>query len=120
MAGIASHIVVPAEAVLVDGHLHLDHLAGGLLGLFVVIVIGPHGMAERALHAERCRNELHGRLKLLGRNALEHLDVPENLFRCLGLGGGARRLRRRSVRCGRSSCGLSRSGLSVPEHNRCD
>jgi hypothetical protein len=54
---------------LVDGHLHLDHLARRLFCFLVVFIKCALHMAELALHAQRITEELHAGLQLVSGSA---------------------------------------------------
>src|ERR1019366_4771341 len=88
MAGIARHFLAAAEAVLIDGQRHGDHLARGLLSRLVVGIELALHVAEVAFHSERGRDELHGREYLIGRRALQGLNVLESLLGGLAGRGG--------------------------------
>ena len=76
------------EVVFVDGKHHGHHFARGLLGLLVVFFEGALDVAELALHAQRCGDELHGGHQLVGRNILEDLNILVLVGRLFGLGAG--------------------------------
>jgi hypothetical protein len=63
------------KLVRIEGERHLDHAAGGLLRLFVVLIEGIANVAELAFDAQRCRYELHRRNQLVRRNALQRLQI---------------------------------------------
>jgi hypothetical protein len=74
------------KLIPIEAKHHLDHAAGGLLGLFVVLIEGIADVAEFALDAQRCRYELHGRNQLVRRNVLQYLQVLKPWLRSLLLG----------------------------------
>ena len=80
MAGETRHLALTFEVVAIDRHLHLDHLARGLLRLLVVLLKRAAHVAEIALHPQRIGNELHRRNYFVRRRALERLNILEYLF----------------------------------------
>jgi hypothetical protein len=87
MAGIAGDLAMALEVVFVDRHHHVDHLARGDFGLFVVLFVRVFNMAVLAFNAERSRNELHRGNDLLGGYTLKGLNIFELLFSEFGCGG---------------------------------
>ncbi len=85
---------MPLEIVLVDRHHHVDHLACGDFGLFVVLFESMLDVAELAFDAQRSANELHRGDHLFGRDSLESLNILELFFREFRPSRG-----RRSFRC---------------------
>src|SRR6202790_2929291 len=61
VARVTSNSSFTLKLARINGEHHLDHSAGGLLRLFVVLIEGIANMAEVALDAQRCRYELHRR-----------------------------------------------------------
>ena len=86
MAGVARHDLPSAEAGAVERRHHLHHPARRPLHRVVVGVLRPVAaalvdVAIRAVQAERRGEEPHRAHELVDGNALEHLDVLEDLFR---------------------------------------
>src|SRR6266446_6078213 len=106
VARVAGHLAVSLEIVLIDGHHHVNHLPRGDFGLLVVFLKSMLHVAVFAFHSERSRNELHRGDKLIGRYALERLNILELFFSEFGRGGA------------RSGC-LRYSGLR-PRGSKCD
>src|SRR5579862_2815472 len=75
VAGIACNFTMAVKIIRVNGEHHPHHFPRSLLGLFVVFLKRALYVAELALHAQRCRDELHGGNQLIGGNALEHLNI---------------------------------------------
>ena len=75
VAGVASDLAMPFEALFIDGEHHGHHLASNHLGLLVIFLGCTLDMAEVALYAERCGDELHGRNQFVRGQSLEDLDV---------------------------------------------
>ena len=93
MAGVASHLALPAEIALIEHVHHDDHLARGLLqrrvdGVGSQAVRGVRRMAIDAVQAGGRGKEAHGVHEFLDGNAFEQLDVLENVFRHLRLRPG--------------------------------
>ena len=87
MASVAGYCAVAVEIVLIDRHHHLHHLAGGLLGLLVILIEMVFDVAESAFDTKRGGYELHCRNQLISRNHFQYLDVLVRLFRSfLGVG----------------------------------
>src|SRR5262245_56563613 len=85
MTGVAGHDLTAAEVALIDPGNHLHHPARGPLEVVVVGVLRPApaafiDMAVSAVHAERRGEEPHRPHELVDRNALEHLNVLEDLL----------------------------------------
>ena len=86
MARFAGDLLAPVKSFLVDHGRHRHHFARGLLGAFIVgREIALH-VAERAIHAERSRDELHRRLELVGGRALQLHDVLVDFLGRLAIG----------------------------------
>src|SRR5271156_3692758 len=93
VAGVASHLAMALEVLLINGEHHLHHFPRHQLRLLVVLLERALHMTKLALHAERSGNELHRRNQLIRRNPLEGPDVLELLL-CLLRRRGTRRLGR--------------------------
>src|SRR5690242_15384426 len=81
MARVAGHLAVAIEISLIDGSLHLHHLARDTLGLFVVLIEVIFDVAKLAIHPKRRIDELHCGNELIGWNLFEHLNILERVFR---------------------------------------
>jgi hypothetical protein len=79
MAGITGDLRASAEVGFIDLVGHRDHLAGGILGGFVVRLHLARDVAEGAFHAKGNRNKLHSRADLVGGNVLEDGEVLRGL-----------------------------------------
>ena len=75
MARFAGDLLAPVKSFLVDHRGHRHHFARGLLGTLIVRREIALHVAERAIHAQRCRDELHRRLQLIGGRALQLHNV---------------------------------------------
>ena len=85
MTGVAGHDLTTAKVALVDPGNHLHHATRRALEIVVVGVLRPVpaalvDVAVGAVHTERRGEEPHGPHELIHWNALEHLDVLEDLL----------------------------------------
>ena len=87
------------KVVFIDREHHAHHFARCLLGFFVILFKRIFQVTKIALHSQGCRDELHGRNQLVGRNAFEYLNVLVDLL--CGFGSG-RRSRGLSPQCNRT------------------